>query len=98
MNFGDTPWRPRFEYNLEDVDSDEFMRGVQAFVDMGGVVPSRQVRGRLGINEAKPGEETLSRQVEDDPFVDLFAQGGLNFNRTRAQAGRYRRAMEVTSH
>ena len=97
MNFGDTPWRPRFEYSLEDVDSEEFMEGVKAFVDMGGEVPTRQVRARLGINEAKGDEETLSRQFEDDSFDGLFGGGGLNFQRTRERARKYRRAMEVNA-
>ena len=94
MNFGNTPWRPRLQYNLEDVDSHEFMEGVKAFVAMGGAAPMRQVGARLGINEPKPNETTLSRPVVDESFEGLFGGGGLNFVRTRDRARKYHKAME----
>lgn len=83
MNFGNTPYRPRWEFALEDVKSKDFMEGVQSFVDLGGIVPERQVRARLGIDEPKDGEDVLEKQ--DFGFDDgLFNQA--DFARVREKA------------
>lgn len=87
MNFGETPYKPRFEFNVEDVDSHEFMEGVKNFVDMGGRVPMRQVRGRLGIDEPEEGEECLERQ-EEMGFGATFGDEEYSFARVRGAVTR----------
>lgn len=80
VNFGeDDGCCPRFEFNLEDVDSEKFIAGVKAFIDMGGTVPERQIRSRLGIDEPIDGEATLGQHSMDLEAGMFGAAGGANF-------------------
>lgn len=56
-------WVPTFAFSVEDVDAQEFMSGVETYVNLGGSVSMRQVRDRLGIIEPAPGEPTLVRST-----------------------------------
>lgn len=88
LNFGDTEWRPRFEPVVEDIDSEEFMSGVEKFINLGGRVPEAQVRNRLGIDEPRDDERVLELQ-QPDPFgmglggEDMGDGGGEAFARAR---------------
>ncbi len=75
MNNGVTPYRPRWQFSIEDVDVDQWMKGVGEFVNMGGVVPERQVRDRLGVDEAEEGEKILM-QTFDNFGVGIGSDGG----------------------
>lgn len=77
MNFGDTPYRPRIEFAVEDVDSEKWMAGVKSFVDLGGKAPMDQVRRNLGIREPIEGEEVLERE-EFDPMTGEPAGAGAS--------------------
>lgn len=75
MNNGVTPYRPRWQFSIEDVDVDQWMKGVGEFVNMGGTVPERQVRDRLGVDEAEEGEKILM-QTFDNFGVGIGSDGG----------------------
>lgn len=89
MNFGETPWRPRIEFALEDVDSEQWMSGVEKASDMGVSIPTRQVRQRMGIDEAQDGEETVGGGMGTYPFFD----DDMSFARSRRRAAQFARAM-----
>lgn len=74
MNFGETPYKPTWRFALEDVDSEKFMAGVEAFVRVGGVVSQRQVREQLGLEEPSDDEDTLGG--EEDLAMGLAGLGG----------------------
>lgn len=86
MNFGDTPYKPRLEFNCEDVDSEQFMNSVEKFVNLGGEVGMRSVRSRIGLEEPKKGEPLL--EVQEMDMGGDFGGGGTNPNKfARAMAG-----------
>ena len=81
MNFGDTEYRPRFQFSLEKNDPREFMEAVRGFVELGGEVSQRQARDILGLTEPEEGEAVLSSQQqqeemaqpgEENPLAALF--------------------------
>lgn len=93
MNFGETKWRPRLEFAVEDVDPDVWMGGVEKAINLGLEVPQRQVRGRLGIDEPTEGEPVMSPAGGGnlDDFGE-FSSGAFDFRRVSAQRQRYARA------
>ena len=70
MNFGDTNYRPRFQFSLEKNDPKEFMEAVRGFVELGGDVSQRQAREILGLTEPEEGEPVLSSQQEQEIAAD----------------------------
>ena len=66
MNFGETAYKPRFEFSLEKNDPQEFMEAVRGFVEMGGEVSQRQARDILGLTEPEEGEPVLSSQQQQE--------------------------------
>ncbi len=91
MNFGDTPYRPRWVFALEDVDSEEFMKGVEAFVRVGGVVSQRQVREQLGLKEPSDDEDTLGG--DELGMMGLGAAGALGGSNLETVRGGIRSAL-----
>lgn len=84
MNYGDRPYRPRFEFNLEVVDSEKFMKGVEAFIRSGGTVKADQVRSEMGLEEPEEGDDVLGGM--DEEFGGLGG-GGLDFKKLREAVG-----------
>ncbi len=85
MNFGDTDYRPRWSFALEDVDSEKFMQGVEAYIRAGGTVSDRQVREQLGLEEPSDDEDILGGQ--DDLLMGMGAPGssfGGNLDQVRS--------------
>ena len=75
-NFGDTDYRPRWEFSLEKNDPREFMEGVRSFVELGGQVSQRQARDVLGITEPDEGEPILQAgQGEGMPQEGMPPEG-----------------------
>lgn len=72
MNFGGDRPAPRFMFNLEDVDSQQWMAGVRSFVEMGGQASQEDVRSRLGIKRPDEGEELLSMSPVEPGLEGLF--------------------------
>jgi len=73
MCFGETDYMPRWSFSVEDVDSEKFVQGVKAYVEMGGTVSDRQVRERLGFDEPENDEDTLGGQQD---MMGMMGQGG----------------------
>jgi len=69
MNFGETAYKPRFEFSLEKNDPHEFMEAVRGFVEMGGEVSQRQAREILGLTEPEEGEPVLSSQQQQEQMA-----------------------------
>jgi len=78
MNFGDTEWRPRWQFSLEKNDPQAFMTAVQSFVSLGGAVSQTQAREILGITEPEDGEPVLSAQPEQGGEMPPGGMGGDN--------------------
>jgi phage gp29-like protein len=74
MNFGNTPYRPRFSFSLEKNDTKEFMEAVNSFVMLGGTVSQRQARETLGLTEPEEGEPVLMRQPQYAAEAEYLAQ------------------------
>tara|TARA_R110002020_G_scaffold26072_8_gene84393 strand:+ start:5507 stop:7051 length:1545 start_codon:yes stop_codon:yes gene_type:complete len=74
MNFGDTPYRPRFSFSLKENDTKEFMDSVNSFVMLGGTVSQRQARETLGLTEPEEGEPILMRQPQYAAEAEYLAQ------------------------
>lgn len=74
-NFGNTPYKPRLEFAIEDTDSADWLAGVERAFGMGLAIPARQVRQRLGIDEPKNNEEVLSPNAGMGGLDSLF--GGI---------------------
>ena len=70
--YGDTPYRPRLEFSVEEIDSEKFMAGVKDYVELGGSVSDRQVRKRIGIEAPRDDDELLRKS---DPFEPLDGPG-----------------------
>jgi phage gp29-like protein len=70
MNFGETAYKPRFEFSLEKNDPHEFMEAVRGFVEMGGEVSQRQAREILGLTEPEEGEPVLSSQQQQEEMAE----------------------------
>ena len=81
MNFGETNYRPRWRFALEDVDSEKFMAGVEAFIRVGGVVSQQQIRGQLGFKKPDDDEDKLGGQ--DDMFGGMGGSFGGNIDQVR---------------
>lgn len=93
MNFGNTPHRPRLRFVLEEVDSEKFMAGVVRYVGIGGTVATRQVRGRLGIEEPREGEDVLGGREQPGGGA-LGGFGGGGGTDSGAVADQVRRALQ----
>jgi len=76
MNFGDTEYRPRFQFSLEKNDPREFMEAVRGFVELGGEVSQRQARDILGLTEPEEGEAVLSSQQQQEEMAQPGEQPG----------------------
>lgn len=61
MNFGVTPYVPRWKYLVDRIEPKEHMEAVGEFLDMGGRVPERHVREIVGVPEPESGEVVLER-------------------------------------
>jgi phage gp29-like protein len=66
MNYGDTNYRPRFEFSLEKNDPQAFMEAVRGFVELGGEVSQSQARDILGLTEPEEGEPVLASQQQQE--------------------------------
>ena len=76
MNHGSEMPAPRWEFPIEDIDSHEFLEGVEKFVAMGGTVSIRSLRDRLGFEEPMDDEDTLGGM---DPMMSGVPGQGQPF-------------------
>jgi phage gp29-like protein len=74
-NYGNTPYKPRLEFAIEDTDSADWLAGVERAYGMGLSIPARQVRQRLGIDEPKGREEVLDPAGGLGGLDSLFGAG-----------------------
>ena len=88
MNFGDDSPCPSWRFVVEEVDSDKFLAGVKTYVDLGGTVSKRQVRGRLGLEEPLDDEDTLQGREPVDPLAQLDDAAFREARRTLGAAGK----------
>ena len=59
-NFGDTPYRPRWEFAVEKTDPKAMLEAAKEFVSLGGTVAEDPLRQVLGFVKPEEGESTLS--------------------------------------
>lgn len=75
---------PRFQFDVDKPNADEYMEGVKTFYEMGGEIDEDQVREVLGIARPEPGHRVLSQaamaQAQAQQEVDqqmIMAQAGI---------------------
>ena len=88
MNFGDDSPCPTWRFVIEEVDSDKFLAAVKSYVEIGGSVSKRQVRGRLGLEEPVDEEDTLQGREPRDPLADMDEGAFREARRTLRSAGK----------
>jgi len=66
MNYGETDWRPKFEFAKPETDVEDWMTGATKAYEMGVAIDEDQVRGKLGLTKPEDGAPTLQKP---DPMV-----------------------------
>lgn len=82
MSFGETDWKPRFRFTVEEVDPEQFMEAVKLAHEIGLKIAERDVREQMGLREPAEDEPVIERQRDElggfggpfssDETVDAF--------------------------
>lgn len=75
LNHGDTPWRPRWEFSTEEVDSEEQLKGARHLYDMGVELNANELRQLAGLTKPTGDDPRVARPAFDDG-----GQGQLPFD------------------
>jgi len=62
-NFPGCPYKPKFRFNLDRKDPEEYMRSVQAFYNIGGTLDEDSVRTHLGLEKPTDDSPILRRTL-----------------------------------
>lgn len=68
-NFPGADYKIKLKFNVLKPDPNKLLEAAQRFVEIGGAVIERELRGFIGLSEPEPGDKVLQKSEGDDQSI-----------------------------